>query len=872
MKKLLMIATVLIAVLNMHATPRQVRMYGKPTVELLGGTRFEVPTTVTYEGDTLFITTDSLMNATVKLRNLDNSLFYTQTTTFQNGVSKSMYVNGIENKKFIVELYDVNNELRMYGTNSEEVTSEIAAYQIYQFYTGQQVKIYVDINRYTYTTSSENYEWIIYIDLKSKENPDTLVRYKTWRLQDSRDNIEYVNAKDTVISGFYNLALTKIPYQYGSNCNMKPSVSISNIQNDAANNTYAVIVGGGTNKYNNYEEYWNDCSFMYQTLTNRFKIPKSNISLFFGTGSSSQPSVLRADFQGIEMMSKDFDRDNADDSVKETDVNHFLEFLDTLASKPNIDKTHLFFFFLGDGGSAENDSYISFWEDDTSYYHGKLTCSDFIDFLSPIHASSFNFFFGQALSDTFKEDFVAAYEDDDNLSEIPYVVTAANSGMYSNKPYHEFVYNWLCALNEKDIHQNNSPFPPFPVPQYNLYDSNGDCQITMNEAYNYAVNHSSAVSSYESNPYTFFNEWAFTTLAPDTCDLYVRDFANDSGAVPSMLILNNSSTSPSSPDIYLRNTADGFMNQANQQPDFNNSQAYLYTRVHNRGLNEFMGGGVYIHAYWFVPSSYGFGGQWLSVSDFGLIGEKEIQDCIEERNDSIQLITWQIPSGLGSLVTSSLGYLIELSEDPTHNDLSSSEFNQLYSNAANSNDITYRKILFGNITPFQSIYSVDLTKGDDENCTYEVFSESGNENCTIEDNGDKLHVEINMEANSPDVQIYHVVQKSDLTGKLEDELTIQLDRVGASDSAVHEEETSSNRILSLYKDQSQTSLMVRLENPATNDTQICVEYVTTSVSTQNYNLNEGQSEITIPVNTLTDGFYNVTLNISGLSVDSKKIY
>lgn len=129
-----------------------------------------------------------------------------------------------------------------------------------------------------------------------------------------------------------------------------------------------------------------------------------------------------------------------------------------------------------------------------------------------------------------------------------------------------------------------------------------------------------------------------------------------------------------------------------------------------------------------------------------------------------------------------------------------------------------------------------------------------------------------MEANSPDVQIYHVVQKSDLTGKLEDELTIQLDRVSASDSTVHEKETSSNSILSLSKDQSQTSLIVSLQNPATNNTQICIEYVTTSVSTQNYNLNEGQSEITIPVNTLTDGFYNVTLKINGLSVDSKKIY
>lgn len=854
------------------ATVRRVQMYDKPLGVKDVVMKNEVPTTVTYGDDTLRITTDSLMNAKVTLRNLDNSIFYCNTTTLQNGVTKSLRVNGIDNKQFIIELSDVNEEVLMYGTNSEEVTAEIAAYHIYQLNPGQQVKIYVDINGNTHTTNSQNFEWIIYIDTKCKAVPDTLTRYKTWRFQDSRDNIEYVNAKDTVISGFYDLALTKTPYQYGNNCNLKPSVSVSNIQNDAADNTYAIIVGGGTNKYNNYEEYWNDCSFMYQTLTNRFKIPKSNISLYFGTGSSNPPSVLRADFQNIVTMSKDFDGDGNNDHVLRTDVNSFLMLLDSLATVPDIDKTHLFFFFLGDGG----DNYISFWEDDTSYYHGKLTCSDFIDFLSPIHASSFNFFFGQALSDTFKEAFVEAYEDDNNLNEIPFVVTAANSGMCSDKPYHEFVYNWLCALNERDIHQNSSSFPPFPVPQYNLYDSNGDCQITMNEAYNYAVNHSSAVSSYESNPYTFFNEWAFTTLAPDTCDLYVRDFANDSGAVPSMLILNNSSTSPSSPDIYLRNTDDGITNQTNQQPDFNNSQAYLYTRVHNRGLNDFTGGGVYIHAYWFIPSSYGMGGQWLapinSDSDFGPIGVKEIGDCIEERNDSIQKINWQIPNNLGTLVTSSLGYLVELTEDSTRHAVNASEFNQLYSRAANSNDITYRKILFGNITPFQNMYSVDLTKGDDENSTYEILSESGNDKCIIEENGDMLHVEINLEANAPDVQIYHVVQKSDITGKLEDELTIQLNRLSTSEITEAEDEKSSNSILSLSKDQSQTSLIVRLQNPATDDTQICIESVTTSVSTQSYNLNEGQSEIIIPVNNITDGFYNVTLKINGLTVDSKKIY
>ena len=873
------VAILAVVSLSMMATVKKVKMYDRPFSTAGQVMHSEVPTTVTYQGDSIHMVSDSLLtNVNIVVRSVSGEILLQRENQTVGTTPLSYFVSNIVNTDFEIFMFS-GNDFLYYGNSSNTfVDSNVAAYHVNQLsaYHGSQVHYYLELMEPTSLYEPLDYHWLVYVDQTlGSTNRHDFPCYRIPCNQSNLDNIdiEYLGDVNTTIDSINSLNPVFFQsYQYGSNCNLKPSVSVSNIQNDAADNTYAIIVGGGTNKYNNYEEYWNDCSFMYQTLTNRFRIPKSNISLFFGAGPSNGPSVLRADFQGINVMSKDFDMDGNDENVQSTDVDDFLLLLDSLATIPNIDKTHLFFFFIGDGVYDNNDGYIYFWENDIFPYQEPLSCNEFVTKLNSINAHSCNFYFGQGTADSFMRNF----NNDGSLSGMPFVATAANSGMCSNKPYHEFVYNWLCALNEKDIHQNNSSFPPFPVPQYNLYDSNGDCQITMNEAYNYAVNHSSAVSSYESNPYTFFNEWAFTTLAPDTCDLYVRDFANDSGAVPSMLILNNSSTSPSSPDIYLRNTDDGITNQTNQQPDFNNSQAYLYTRVHNRGLNDFTGGGVYIHAYWFIPSSYGMGGQWLapinSDSDFGPIGVKEIGDCIEERNDSIQKINWQIPNNLGTLVTSSLGYLVELTEDSTRHAVNASEFNQLYSRAANSNDITYRKILFGNITPFQNLYSVDLTKGDDENSTYEILSESGNDNCTIEENGDMLHVEINLEANAPEMQIYHVVQKSDITGKLEDELTIQLNRVGVSESTEVGDETSSNRILSLTKDQSQTLLTVRLQNPATNNTQICVESVTTSVTTQSYNLNEGLSEMTIPVNTLTDGFYNVTLKINGTSVDSKKIY
>lgn len=68
--------------------------------------------------------------------------------------------------------------------------------------------------------------------------------------------------------------------RYGSNANLKPQVeksTSSNGNNEAAQRTYAIILSGGVNKNSNYERYWNDCSFIYQTLVNKYSIPKENI-------------------------------------------------------------------------------------------------------------------------------------------------------------------------------------------------------------------------------------------------------------------------------------------------------------------------------------------------------------------------------------------------------------------------------------------------------------------------------------------------------------------------------------------------------------------------------------------------------------------
>ena len=66
-----------------------------------------------------------------------------------------------------------------------------------------------------------------------------------------------------------NFVPLSVKNRYGNNANSKPSVAKapqSNAAKTIAQRTYAIILSGGISKLSNHERYWNDCSFIYQTL------------------------------------------------------------------------------------------------------------------------------------------------------------------------------------------------------------------------------------------------------------------------------------------------------------------------------------------------------------------------------------------------------------------------------------------------------------------------------------------------------------------------------------------------------------------------------------------------------------------------------
>ena len=58
----------------------------------------------------------------------------------------------------------------------------------------------------------------------------------------------------------------------------------------------------------NYERYWNDCSFIYQTLVNKYGVPKENVYPIMSDGNN--PAADMRSISGT-YLSQPLDLDNA---------------------------------------------------------------------------------------------------------------------------------------------------------------------------------------------------------------------------------------------------------------------------------------------------------------------------------------------------------------------------------------------------------------------------------------------------------------------------------------------------------------------------------------------------------------------------------
>ena len=253
---------------------------------------------------------------------------------------------------------------------------------------------------------------------------------------------------------------------------------------------YAVLINGGRNKLTNHERYWNDCSFLYRTLSQTYRVPKRNITVLMSDGGAPEEDMLKADARGFASSSTDLDGDGWQD-VDYPATEQALAFVFLNLSKKLTTDDHLFVFIVDHGGSKdrENDSYIWLWNDQ------QLSDRHLALLLNQFDIGSFNILMGQCYSGGFMDDLIREGR----------IMTTACSGSEQSwtspdKPYDEFVYHWTCAINGADE-------TGLPVDA----DTDGDGEVSMAEAFEYARSHDrvNETPQYASEPEALGAKWTF---------------------------------------------------------------------------------------------------------------------------------------------------------------------------------------------------------------------------------------------------------------------------------------------------------------------------------------------------------------------------
>lgn len=122
---------------------------------------------------------------------------------------------------------------------------------------------------------------------------------------------------------------------------------------------WAVIISGGYNVSNNHPRYWNNSSYAYKVLTNKYSYPKSHIYCLIADGSN--PAVDRSD--GISTP-LDLDGDGVDEALIQADSVNISSVFTFLGNHVAADDE--VFVYVTDHGhldSVTGDALICLWNE-----------------------------------------------------------------------------------------------------------------------------------------------------------------------------------------------------------------------------------------------------------------------------------------------------------------------------------------------------------------------------------------------------------------------------------------------------------------------------------------------------------------------------
>lgn len=334
--------------------------------------------------------------------------------------------------------------------------------------------------------------------------------------------------------------------------------------------TYALIISGGSYPRTNETKYWNDCAFIYNTLTKSYGVPKSNIQVLMSDGTDPAKDLNIGDFSEPEYISSPLDLDG--DGSPEIDYPATREYLKTAIdgfANRLTDEDHLFVFVTDHGGGNKNaEPYICFWNREN------LMASEFNDYFKGINAGYVSFVLGQCSSGGFTK-----YLQADNRI----VLTASGEGESSYggnyNPYDEFLLHFTSCLNGYDPYGNKVKSSDMP---------------TMQEAFEYAVAndvYANGTSSWTETPTKSLlenstaEELTLATVPP------VVDICIDNSAIDKFSDSQNLK-------VTLLNADEEKVNAYNFDAQTNvPKQAKAEVRLFNRGVKEYKGKGSSISVY-----------------------------------------------------------------------------------------------------------------------------------------------------------------------------------------------------------------------------------------------------------------------------------
>ncbi len=379
----------------------------------------------------------------------------------------------------------------------------------------------------------------------------------------------------------------EVKNRYGEAAAQKPLVAqrpalLPAYPNKYAENTYAIILSGGYCPTSNYERYWNDCSFIYQTLKNRYYIPKKNIYPMMADGLNPAADMITTKGELVS-QSLDLDFDGLNEISLSATKSNLELMMNTFAGSLN-ENDHLFIYVI-DHGTLSDDgktSYICLWN------RTLISDTEFVDLINPLLEKSVNVsvVLGQCHSGGFVE----------HLKKKGCVVaTASTQKEYSwscmDKPYDEFVYHWTSAMNWAD-HQNR------PINA----DTNGDGIVSMDEAFKYAQSNDRMreTPQYASTPISIGADLAFNNIN-EPFDLYIKDNCEDTGMEPNI----TTELFWKSPSIWVRNKDDGIEEHENGYFSNYHPIVYVYVKIHNRGKCDYdkKKDPRYVHLFWAKAST-----------------------------------------------------------------------------------------------------------------------------------------------------------------------------------------------------------------------------------------------------------------------------